>query len=357
MEDLLRRIGAAFGREMAYAPIGNGHINDTFLSEDGSVILQRINTYVFRQPADVMENIAAVTAHIRSKLQAEGADVPRGTLTVLPTASGDLLYADESGSWRMYAHISGTHSVEPEERTLAEFGEAARAFGHFQRMLADFPADTLHDTIPRFHDTLWRTEQLRTAIHNCTLPDRREKAAALIADAHALRRLAPIILDEIRAGTVPLAVTHNEINNVLFDDLTGKAVAVIDLDTVMPGSRLYDFGDAIRSGAVTAAEDEPDAQKVHFDPEAYRIFRKEYLREMGGILTDAERKLLLASAWIATYECGIRFLADYLENDIYYKTTYPEHNLIRARNQFLLLHEMMEYPDSCDMEDEDVLRS
>ena len=343
----LRQIGRAFGKDCDFIPLGKGHINDTFRSADGLWILQRINTDIFRNPQEVMENIESVTAWVREKLRKSGRNERRGTLTVVPSSCGVLLHTDESGCFRMYENIPRTHSVEPEERTEEEFFRAAAAFGRFQRDLTDFPAETLHETIPDFHNTEKRLQHLKEAYEKAADPARKNAAGPYYSYALSQEELASSVLAGLRDGSIPLAVTHNDtkINNVLFDDETGEAVAVVDLDTVMPGSRLYDFGDAIRSGAVTAAEDEPDLSKVHFDPEAYKIFREGYLSEMRDILTQTEKKLLLCSAELMTYECGMRFLSDYLENDVYFKTEYPEHNLVRARNQFRILREMLAWEE------------
>ena len=343
--EALQQIGRAFGKDCMFVPLGKGHINDTYRSSDGKWILQRINTGIFTKPYEVMENIEAVTAWIRRKLRADGGDERRGTLTVIHTADGAPLYTDQSGCWRMYENIAGTHSVEPEERTLTDFCKAAAAFGRFQRELQDFPAEKLHETIPDFHNTPKRFEKLKAAVQACQDRERLEKARPGIEYAFSQERLAQVITSGITDGSIPLSVTHNDtkINNVLFDDDTGETIAVVDLDTVMPGARLYDFGDAVRSGAVTAAEDEPDISKVHFDPEAYLVFREGYLSEMKDTLTDNEMQLLFKSAELLTYECGIRFLTDYLENDVYFKTDYPEHNLVRARNQFRILQEMLDW--------------
>ena len=367
----LKHIGQAFGKDAKFRPIGAGHINDTYRSEDGRWILQRINTEIFKKPEEVMENIEAVTACLRKKLAEDGKDPSRGTLTVVPAEDGALLVRTESGVFRMYENIRDAHSVEPEERTLQEFEKAAAAFGRFQRALQAFPAKKLHETIPDFHHTVKRlarlkevfSERLRdekkaaaeqeTAGSLSPEPEREARIQRLhqalpwIEYALSVEKIAPMVLDGLANGSIPLAVTHNDtkINNVLFDDDTNEAIAVIDLDTVMPGSRLYDFGDAVRSGAVTAAEDEPELSKVHFDPEAYLAFKRGYLSEMADALTAREKELLLPSAELMTYECGIRFLTDYLEGDPYFKTDYPEHNLVRARNQFRILQEMLKLPE------------
>ena len=343
----LAQIGKAFGKDQDFFPVGKGHINDTYRSGDGLWILQRINTNIFRKPREVMENIVSTQAYLRERILREGGDAARGAVTVIPTVDGALFYEDESGCWRMYENIRGTHSLEPEERTLAEFKKAGEAFGRFQRRLSGFHAELLHITIPDFHNTPARLRRFKEVLSGLQdkdpAADRLRKARPLADFILAHEALAPVIVNGIEDGSIPLAVTHNDtkINNVLFDDISGEAVAVVDLDTIMPGSRLYDFGDGIRSGAVTAAEDEPDLSKVHFDPEAYREFREGYLSEAGDMLTKTEKELLLTSAELMTYECGIRFLTDYLENDVYYKTEYPEHNLIRARNQFRILDEMI----------------
>ncbi len=346
----LKNIGRRFGKECSFRPTGAGHIHDTYLSDDGQWILQRINTKIFVKPQEVMENIEAVTAYIRKRLEEEETPSSEKVLTVVPTMDGELLYEDETGCWRMYENISGTHSVEPEERSLGEFAKAGAAFGRFQLLLSGFPASELHVTIPDFHNTIKYLQKLENTVRRLSdekdspegLRQRLRTALPLVSFVSERRELAAVVLRGLEDGSIPYAVTHNDtkINNVLFDNLTGEAAAVIDLDTVMSGSRLYDFGDAIRSGAVTAAEDEPDEKKVHFDPAAYRAFKNAYLSVMSSVLTPAEKRLLFDSAMLLTYECGIRFLTDYLEGDVYFKTTYPEHNLVRARNQFAVLKEM-----------------
>ena len=338
----LNKILKQFGIEVETAPYGNGHINATYLVQsDPPTILQRINTDVFKNPYHVMENIAAVTAHLRKKIVAAGGDPMRETLTVVPTANGDPLYIDDDGSaYRVFYFIQNAQSFDPAE-TPELFAASAHGFGKFQQMLADFPAHTLHEVIPKFHDTGDRLRQFREAL---------EKNAAGRADAvraeidfvlsHA--NCVSVVTDAIADGSVPLRVTHNDtkLNNVMMDDTTNKPVCVIDLDTVMPGSLLYDFGDALRFGASTGAEDETDLSKIEFDLTYFEAFTKAFLEEVGDSITPRERELLPFSALLMTLECGMRFLADHLNGDVYFRIHRENHNLDRARTQFKLVADM-----------------
>ena len=328
-------------------PIGNGHINDTYLvmiktdHEDVSfssgmngeipkyrkVILQRINEYVFEDPAALMENITAVASHIG------------GRLFYYPAPDGNYWYRAESGFWRMMSYIDNAYSCESVEGP-SQFYEIGLAYGTFIEELADFPPETLHETIPQFHDTRRRFNALTEAIKK-TSQFRKEKAADEISFALSREEDVDLLNDCVARGEIPVRVTHNDtkINNVLLDRNTGKAVCVIDLDTVMPGLSVNDFGDAVRSGAATGREDEPDAESISLDLDMYRSFAQGFIGGCPG-LTQKEIELMPVGARIMALECGIRFLTDYLEGDHYFKTDYPGQNLIRCRTQFRLVRSM-----------------
>lgn len=325
---------------------GNGHINDTYCSAPTKYIIQRINTSVFTDPYALMENIENVTAFLGKKIKAEGGDPKRETLTVIKTIHGENCYKyDDNNYFRVYTFIGDTKTIE-DDKTLDDLYEAGRGFGKFQQMLADFPVEKLHETIKDFHNTPKRVEALKTAIAE----DKAGRAASVQAEIEwALEKsaFADTVIKGIESGEIPVRVTHNDtkINNILFDNVTGKAVAVIDLDTVMPGSMLYDFGDALRMGGSTAAEDELDTSKIHFDKECFKYFADGYLSEMKDVLTPMELELLPFSAKLLTYECGIRFLTDYLNGDTYFKIHREGHNLDRARSQFKLVDEIESMED------------
>lgn len=326
-------------------PFGNGHINDTFLvSVEGAedrYILQRINDYVFVKPPEVMENIHRVTGFLRGKIEAEGGDPRRETLLLIPARDGALFVTDEEGSvWRSFLCVPDTVSPDlPDSHEMLE--ECGRAFGLFSRRLLDYPADTLHETIVGFHDTPHRMVQLEDAARR----NAAGKLDAVEAELAFARERGPetaVLLDQLRQGVLPLRVTHNDtkVNNILIDKHTGKAVCVVDLDTVMPGLLAFDFGDAIRVGASTAAEDERDLSRVHLDLDKAEAFARGYLRELGPVLDKAEILSLAKGAWMMTFENGIRFLADHLNGDVYFKIHRPDQNLDRARAQFALAREM-----------------
>lgn len=317
---------------------GDGHINHTFRVETqhgGACILQRLSPAAFREPEKVMENVSRVTAYLREAIARRGGDPGRETLRIIPLADGSEYLMAEDGCWRMYGFIRDTVTHQQADSPEV-FREAGRGFGRFLRDLADYPADTLHETIPRFHDTMNRLALFRRAV---------DTDAAGRADG-VQQEIGFVLSRSYRAGALveaglPLRVTHNDtkLNNVLMDS-QGRALCVIDLDTVMPGLCAYDFGDAIRFGANTAAEDEPDVSRVHFSLPMFRAYAQGYLDEAGGLLTPREIDSLPLGAWMMTYECGMRFLTDYLNGDTYFHTAYPEHNLVRARNQFALLADM-----------------
>lgn len=316
---------------------GNGHINDTYLVTMPRYILQRINTSIFTNPDELMENIGNVTAFLRKKIIAAGGDADRGTLTVVPTKEGGKYYRiDDKNVFRVYNFIEGTRTIE-NSRTVEDLYEAGVGFGNFQKLLADFPVERLYETIRDFHHTPRRIETLKEAV-------REDKAGRVgsvkkeIEFALDNAGWADSVVRGMEDGSIPVRVTHNDtkINNILFDRESGRAVCVIDLDTVMPGSALYDFGDVLRMGGSSAAEDEADLDKVWFEVSAFEAFARGYLSEMKDALTETEIALLPLSAKLMTYECGIRFLTDYLNGDAYFKIHREHHNLDRARNQFKL---------------------
>ena len=325
-------------------PYGNGHINDTFLavSETGRrYIFQRINQVVFPHPDEVMENVLAVTNHIHATVEAKGGDAERCTLTVIPTDSGDCCYRDSIGSWwRMFAFVEHTVAKEQVE-SIKEFADCAEAFGRFQGQLADFNAFVLHEAIVNFHNTPVRYENLMRAIEKDPLG----RVAEVQDEINFVKARAEFVktLENAReSGELPLRVTHNDtkLNNILFDEQTSEPVCVIDLDTVMPGYSVNDFGDSIRFGANTAAEDETDLSKVALDLELYHAYAKGFLKGCDGKLTAKEVELLPIGARMMTLECGMRFLTDYIEGDTYFRIARPSHNLDRCRCQFALVADM-----------------
>ena len=339
----LHAITSHFALTEEIVPYGDGHINDTYATTAAAprYILQRINNNVFKRPDQVMENIEKVTAHMRKKIIEAGGDPTRETLTVIPTVDGKSYYKDENGNYfRMYRFIENATTYNSVEK-IEHFYEAARAFGRFQKLLADFPAEQLHETIVNFHNTGARVEQLKEAIAN----DKAGRLASVQEEVKFALDRAPQatwVTDRIASGEIPLRVTHNDtkLNNIMIDDATGKAICVIDLDTVMPGSLLYDYGDSLRFGSNAAAEDETDLSKVYCRTDLFEAFTRGFTEEMKDCLAPAEWELLAFSARLLTYECGIRFLADYLNGDTYFKIHRPDHNLDRCRTQFKLVADM-----------------
>ena len=336
--------------EKHIAPYGNGHINDTFCVsvETGAArpvryILQKVNRYVFPDPEGVIENIERVTAYLRGVIESEGGDPTRETLTLVESADGGHSYTDADNQlWRMYLFIEDTISRDlPDTPEL--FALSGAAFGRFQRQLGGFDASTLHESIHDFHNTPARYRQLEDAV-------RRNDAGRLgevgpeLAFCMERGEETGTLLRELAAGEIPLRVTHNDtkLNNVLLDEKTGEGVCVIDLDTVMPGLAAYDFGDSIRTGASTAAEDETDLDKVQFSLTMFRAFAEGFLAEAGAALTAREKELLPMGAKLMTLECGMRFLADHLNGDKYFRVHRENHNLDRARTQFTLVRRMEE---------------
>ena len=352
MNEKIRKIIAQFTLpegEIEAAPYGNGHINDTLcviVHTDGGdkrYILQRVNSYVFPRPVEVIENIEKVTAYLRSIIEQEGGDPSRETLTLVETRDGRRYTLAEDGElWRMYLFIEGTKSVDlPDTEDL--FALSGRAFGRFQHQMGGFDASKLHETIVDFHNTPARYRQLEDAIAR-NEAGRLEQVQEEIAFCRQYEREVHALLDALGAGEIPLRVTHNDtkLNNVLLDEQTGEGVCVIDLDTVMPGLAAYDFGDSIRTGASTTAEDETDLEKVQFSLPMFKAFAEGFLAEAGAALNAREKELLPMGAKLMTLECGMRFLADHLNGDKYFKVHRENHNLDRARTQFTLVRRMEE---------------
>ncbi|MDD7433966.1 MAG: aminoglycoside phosphotransferase family protein [Peptoniphilaceae bacterium] len=323
--------------------IGNGHINFTFLvtTPERRYLLQKINSDIFPNVRGLIQNITLVCAHLRNQVLARGEDPDRLTMTLLPTATGDYLYQTaDNHFWRMYLYIENTVSLS-QSQTPQQFYQSARAFGQFQRDLNDFDAAQLIEILPHFHDTRARYQQLLDAISKNTA-GRLDKVAPELDFVMQRKEQFGILMDALESGLLPLRVTHNDtkLNNVLLDENTFEPICVIDLDTVMPGLALNDFGDSIRFGASTAAEDEMDLSKVHFSMEYYEAYVRGFLESCGSLLTPKERELLPLGAWMMTMECGMRFLADHLNGDTYFQISRPGQNLDRARTQFRLAQEM-----------------
>ena len=327
---------------------GEGHINDTYTAHfrrpDGSeyrIILQRINTETFTDPDGLMNNIVGVTEFLREIIAQRGGDTERETMTVIRTPEGKSFYTDELGSsWRAYVFVEQTVSYQSIQKD-EDFYNCGVSFGNFQRLLAQYPAEKLVETIPKFHDTENRFKQLKEAID----ADKCGRAASVkdeIDFALAREKDASEIVSKLRDGSLPLRVTHNDtkLNNILIDEATGTGICVIDLDTIMPGASCYDFGDSIRFGASTGAEDEKDLSKISMSLHLFEVFAKGYLSVAKEFLTPAEAESLAVGAKLMTYECGIRFLTDYLNGDVYFKVHREGHNLDRCRTQFKLVADM-----------------
>lgn len=321
-------------------PYGCGHINATYLAVTASgrrYILQKINHHTFRDVAGLMENITSVTEFLRTKT-----DDPRSVLTLVKTADGASYLHAQEGYWRVYDFVEDTICLQQPE-TDEDFYQSAVGFGTFQQLLAEFPAEKLHETIPNFHNT---PDRYRAFLETLERDPMRRAAQVQPEIEFALARQSEMaaLQTALKAGELPLRVTHNDtkLNNVLLDAKTRKALCVIDLDTVMPGSSLYDFGDSIRFGASTAAEDEPDLSRVQFSLPMFEAFTRGFLKEAGQTLGAREIELLPMGAKLMTLECGMRFLADYLNGDKYFRVHREGHNLDRARTQFKLVRCMEE---------------
>ena len=327
------------GTPVSCNEFGHGHINSTYMvkTDDGhEYILQCINQYVFNNPKAVMENVGAVVEYLRGRV-----NDPKEVLNFLLSDTDTYYYVDEAGEyWRCYEFADGICLEAPESDQ--DFYESAIAFGRFQEMLQEFPAETLHETIPMFHNTVNRYRMFKDAL----MADRVDRAASVqpeIAFIMEREEEAGTLVRLLERGELPLRVTHNDtkLNNVLLDCKTRKALCVLDLDTVMPGSSLYDYGDSIRFGAATAPEDEKDLSKMGINLHLFRVYTAGYLAACKS-LTPKERELLPLGAKTLTLELAVRFLTDYLDGDRYFKTAYPEHNLVRARAQMKLVADMEE---------------
>lgn len=324
-----------------------GLINSTYMltfsdgNQDFQYVLQKINTNVFKKPDELMSNIMNVTGFLRNKINLSGGNAARETLTFLYTKDNSPYYLDENGGcWRSYIYISKCYTCDKIDSEVKAF-RSGKAFGKFQRMLSDYPAANLFETIPHFHDTPSRYSDLKNAVDE-NLSGRLQKIQAELSFALDREKDASKLVDLAAEGKIPMRVTHNDtkINNVLFDSITNEAICVIDLDTIMPGLSLYDFGDSIRSGAVTSDENEQDLNKYGLDINLFKSYTEGFLSEAGHALNEEEIANLAFSAKLMTLECGVRFLTDYLNGDTYFKTEYPEHNLVRCRTQFKLVEDI-----------------
>lgn len=347
LEDALYAFG--FGNQCSYVkPFGEGHINETYAvympteaGDEFAYILQRVNNNVFKDPAGVMENIFGVTEYLRNVIREEGGDPDRETLSCIKTKDGRTFFEDsEEQPWRCYNYIPNSVCYQLVEEP-EQFYQSGNSFGHFLKQLGNYPAASLNETIPDFHNTVKRFANFQRAvkrdIKNRAITCRQEIKFALDREADCA-----VLVKQQEEGKLPLRVTHNDtkLNNILFDADTGKGLCIIDLDTIMPGLAANDFGDSIRFGAATAEEDERNLDLMHFDISLYEMYVKGYLEGTDGVLTPEEIESLPWGARLMTLECGMRFLTDYLEGDTYFKTAYPEHNLVRARTQFRLVDEM-----------------
>ena len=349
----LRAVAEAFaitGRWISSAPYGNGHINETLVvvfEDDGRAtryVQQRVNRRVFAEPEKLMDNIARVTAHQHAVLAREGIrDVGRRALALVPTRAGAPFHVDAEGEfWRTYRFIEGAHSHEV-VGSASEALAVAEAFGRFQAQLADLPGPRLHETIPRFHHARGRFEALLAVARED--PDRRLAGCRAELEAISAREAILDRLHDAQAnGAVPERIAHNDtkLNNVLLDDRTGDPVCIIDLDTVMPGLVLHDFGDLVRTATSPAPEDERDLSRVRMEPALFAALVEGYLRGAGGFLAEAERAELAFSGRLVTLMIAIRFLADHLAGDRYFRIHRAGHNLERCRAQLRLVESMEE---------------
>ena len=326
------------GHPVRYEPLGEGHINSTYLLVDdrGSrYAFQKINDSIFKDVPALMENIRLVTEYQRT-IDPD----PRHSLILIPAKDGRCFYQDETGYYRVYRFVENTVCLQKVE-TKQEFFLSAQAFGAFQNQMAGFDASRLSETIPKFHDTFNRVNNLKIAAEK-DVKGRFKEVRAEYEFAMARAEEAKQMLSLLDEGRLKLRVTHNDtkLNNVLFDAATRKPICIIDLDTVMPGLAANDFGDSIRFGAATAAEDETDLSKMTISLELYEAYVKGFLGACGSKLTPDEIRTLPMGAKMMTFECGVRFLTDYLDGDIYFRTHREKHNLDRCRTQFKLVSEM-----------------
>lgn len=323
---------------------GEGHINETYLVtiKDSNIqyILQKINNRIFPDINGLMNNIELVTTHLKNKIIANGGDYLRETLNIIKTNDDKSYYHDETGYYRLYLFVSDSLTLQNAD-TKELFKESAIGFGKFVNLLADFDATKLVEVIPNFHNTLKRFEHFMETLSKDPL-NRAKDCKEEIEFVLKRKEDVSIIVNLIKENKIPLKVTHNDtkLNNVLLDNNTKKALCVIDLDTIMPGSSLYDFGDSIRFGCNSASEDEKDLSKVTFLVDYFKAYVEGYLGEVKNSLNEYEIKYLPLGAKMMTLECGIRFLDDYLDGDHYFRTHRENHNLDRCRTQFKLVSEI-----------------
>lgn len=344
MEQVLKA-WSSIGEVVSAEAFGNGHINSTYLLQTRTekYILQKINTNTFQDVQGLMNNILQVTEYLRKQITAFGGDATRETMQVIRCDSGSPYFTNADGNcWRMFSFVADSVCLK-KARTTQDLFECAAAFGKFQYLLNQFPAENLSETIPQFHDTLKRYRDFQQAVQQ----DKLSRVALVQQEIDFVCKREQdcgVMLTMQREGQLPLRVTHNDtkLNNVLLDQNTMKGLCVIDLDTVMPGLAANDFGDTVRFGANDCAEDEPDQSKVHFLPQLYRVCVQGFLQQAGQTLTEQEILTLPWGAKLMTLECGMRFLTDYLEGDHYFKISRPQQNLDRARTQFTLVRQMEE---------------
>ncbi|MHC4356414.1 MAG: phosphotransferase enzyme family protein [Planctomycetota bacterium] len=356
MKDDIKSVVGHFrlrGRLAGCAPVNRGHINETYILTAGDggraaqYVLQRINSAVFKDPASMMTNIIRVTEHIAGKMQDIDPALASRQLSVIGTNDGKGCYEDAEGNfWRVYNFIEG--AVTRDALECAEHAhESARMFGWFQRMLIDLPGPALHETIADFHNTPIRLEAFREVLDADALNragDAKREIEFLLENSD----LCSVLLDLAGNGEVPERIAHNDakINNVMLDEKTDKGVCVIDLDTVMPGLSLYDFGDMVRTATCSAAEDERDLSKVAVDMSMFEALVRGYAAEAGRFLTSAEKKSLVSAGKLITFEQFMRFLTDYLAGDTYYKISRDRHNLDRSGTQMKLVESIIEQEEA-----------
>lgn len=354
MKDKIREIASKFdiwGDFLWAETYGSGHINDTYLGVFNQAgypvryIFQRVNTNIFKQPEQLMDNIARVLTHCKKKL-AGRPDASRRSLTIVNAFDGKPYYIDPNGRfWRCYLFIDRAKTYDILETTEHAY-QAAKAFGGFQQLLADLPGERLYETIPNFHNTPSRVADFDAALaadsHN-----RAAQAKPEIEFVQKTRQIAPVLLDLLAKGEFPERITHNDtkLNNVMLDVETGEGICVIDLDTIMPGISLYDFGDLVRTSVSPAAEDECDLSKVQARMEMFEALAKGFLEGSGGCFTKKEVEMMPFSGMLITFEIGVRFITDFLNGDQYFKIHRENHNLDRCRTQFTLVERLREKED------------
>ncbi|MBO5724771.1 MAG: aminoglycoside phosphotransferase family protein [Lentisphaeria bacterium] len=352
LRDLINQF-VVYGDFMVGVPFGNGHVNDTYMLtfDQGGIrlnyMLQRINNNVFKDPVKVMENVDRVTAHILKKIRAAHTETRKRTIRLLRTPDNKPYVFDKKGNcWRAYVFMERARAYDVLETPEQAF-HVAQAFGEFQQQLTDLEGPRLHDTIPDFHNTPKRIDQLEEAIREDRM--NRVKTVQKEIDFVLERKKNAAILCKLnQEGAIPERITHNDTkcNNILMDDLSGEGICVIDLDTVMPGLSLYDFGDMVRSGTNPAEEDEQDLSQVYMRFDMYEALFRGFYASASSFMTPAEKEYMAEAGKIITLEIGTRFLTDYLQGDIYFKTKRPAHNLDRCRTQFKLVESIEEQMDS-----------